>query len=108
MVAVEADHVAEREVADDVRVEHEERLVIRGQDVPGERQRAGRAQGLRLQRERDLNTQLEGVRVSDHVVWLRGEAARGGGGEWGVKKMEDASYGTADRCRWADIIVKNV
>ena len=58
VVAVEADHVPEREIADDIRVEHEERLVVGGQDVAGERQRAGRAQRLRLQREGNLNSQL--------------------------------------------------
>ena len=55
---VKLDHLLEGEVADDVRVEHEEGLLVRCEHVAGEREGACGAQGLGLLGDVDLHPKL--------------------------------------------------
>ena len=57
---VKLDHLLEGEVADDVRVEHEEGLLVRCEHVAGERERTRSAQGLGLLGDVDIQSKLCG------------------------------------------------
>lgn len=63
---VEFGQLFERVFAGDVGVEDEERAIILAQDLSGELEGTGGAQGLRLDRERDLDAKLFLVLVATH------------------------------------------
>lgn len=99
---VEVGQLPEGVLADDVRVEDEERLVVPAEDLLGELQGARGAQGFGLDRERDLDVVpllvlLQGPGHDLRAIVNRQDNVRDAGGRQGLDLVQDhGSVGELD------------